>query len=372
AIRSASPALGGRAPRVWFAYGKRTRPGPDLLRTLRAGARIPAPGDGRAWLARAGRLVHRRDDARHGRPHGARDATASPAFARTRWPRVHRRDRRGRDHRVELRALRAARHPLGIADPAVVVRRVQIALYRLCRHPHAATRSLPAPNIDEVPRDRRGGRHLGAHEVRAAARALAAFEVAVGGGGATLAGRQTVVVHAEAHRAAGVAPLETRLLEHAVEAFLLGLRLHEARARHHQRLAHAGSDALPLHHLRGRAQVLDARVGARADEDLVDPNRGDRRVGLEAHVGKRAFHRVAPHRVLLALGIGHAILDRDHHLGRSAPGDLRLQPRGIDLDHLVEARARIRHQRLPVGDGAVPLLAARRVGTPAQVLDGLL
>ena len=48
----------------------------------------------------------------------------------------------------------------------------------------------------------------GADEVGAATAALAAFEVAVAGGGAALAGGEDVGVHAEAHAAAGFAPLE--------------------------------------------------------------------------------------------------------------------------------------------------------------------
>src|SRR3546814_4136662 len=40
----------------------------------------------------------------------------------------------------------------------------------------------------------------------------------------------------------------------------------------------------------GGAQVLDARVGARADEDAIDRQLVDRHAGREAHVGKRALH----------------------------------------------------------------------------------
>ena len=48
----------------------------------------------------------------------------------------------------------------------------------------------------------------GESEVGAASAALAAFEVAVAGGGAAFAGLQDVGVHAETHAAAGLAPLE--------------------------------------------------------------------------------------------------------------------------------------------------------------------
>ena len=155
------------------------------------------------------------------------------------------------------------------------------------------------------------------------------FEVAVAGGGATLAGLEAVGVHRQAHRAARLAPLEAGRLEDLVQAFLLGLRLHQAGARHHHRQLDARRHALAdaAHDGRCLAQVLDAAVGARADEHLVDADVGHRLVRREAHVDQRALDRVALGRVLLALGIGHAVVDRQHHLGRRAPGDLRLDLR---------------------------------------------
>src|SRR2546430_13836264 len=54
--------------------------------------------------------------------------------------------------------------------------------------------------------------------------ALAAFEVAVAGGGAAFAGGEDVGVHAEAHAAAGLAPVEACFGEDLVETFSFGLR----------------------------------------------------------------------------------------------------------------------------------------------------
>ena len=73
--------------------------------------------------------------------------------------------------------------------------------------------------------NRSGSGHLRADKVGAATTALAAFEVAVAGGGATFAGRKNIGVHTEAHRTAGLAPIEACLAEDLVEAFLLGLLL---------------------------------------------------------------------------------------------------------------------------------------------------
>src|SRR6478735_6058729 len=63
-------------------------------------------------------------------------------------------------------------------------------------------------------------------EVRATALALAALEVAVRRGRRALAGRELVGVHAEAHRAAGVAPLGAEVEEDLVEPLGLGLEPH--------------------------------------------------------------------------------------------------------------------------------------------------
>ena len=85
----------------------------------------------------------------------------------------------------------------------------------------------------EVPGDGGCGSHLGRDQVRASAASLAAFEVAVAGGGAALAGRENVGIHGQAHGAAGLAPVEAGFLEDAVQALGLGLRLDGLRAGNH-------------------------------------------------------------------------------------------------------------------------------------------
>src|SRR4051794_28473622 len=141
----------------------------------------------------------------------------------------------------------------------------------------------PAPDVDEVALDRRRGGHLGRDEVRAPAAPLAALEVAVRGRRAALAGLEDVGVHAQAHRAPRAAPVEAGGLEDLVEALLLGLALHLHRAGDDHRVDVAGAPAA-LDDARGGAQVADARVRARADEDAVEPDLLDRGAGLERHV----------------------------------------------------------------------------------------
>src|SRR6266851_5813203 len=102
----------------------------------------------------------------------------------------------------------------------------------------------------------------------AAALALSPLEIAVRGRGAALAGQQLVLVHRQAHRAAGLAPFEPGFEEDPVEPLLLGLVLDEAGARDDHRL-HPCSDVPAFRHRRGGAQILDPSIGAGADEDAL-------------------------------------------------------------------------------------------------------
>ena len=85
---------------------------------------------------------------------------------------------------------------------------------------------------------------------------------------------------------------------------------------------HAAGDLLAFDDLRRGAQVLDAAIGARADEDAVDLDVLQRGAGLEAHVVERcAPSRRACPRPRSSAGFGHDAGDRQHVLRASAPGD---------------------------------------------------
>src|SRR5262249_18043666 len=91
--------------------------------------------------------------------------------------------------------------------------------------------------------------------------ALAAFEIAVGRRGAALPWLELVGIHAEAHRAARLAPFEPRRLENFVEALGFGLHLHESGARYDHR-AQTRVNFAPADDARDRPKILDAAVGA--------------------------------------------------------------------------------------------------------------
>src|SRR6185312_7161474 len=94
----------------------------------------------------------------------------------------------------------------------------------------AARGSAQLADVGEMAGERCGGGHRRTEEMRAAAGTLTALEVAVRGRGAALARREDVRVHAEAHRAACLAPLEAGGGEDAVETLFLGLLLDLGRA----------------------------------------------------------------------------------------------------------------------------------------------
>src|SRR5687767_10477362 len=107
--------------------------------------------------------------------------------------------------------------------------------------------AVPGADVDEVAGQGGGGGHLGPDEVGAASFALASLEVAIGGGGAALAGLQDVRVHAQAHGAACLAPVKAGGPEDLVQALGLGRCLYLHRARHHHGVD-VRVDLLALHH----------------------------------------------------------------------------------------------------------------------------
>src|SRR6266403_5002445 len=106
--------------------------------------------------------------------------------------------------------------------------------------------------------------HNRADQVRAAVFALAALEIAIAGAGAAFVRWQDVRVHADAHAASGVAPLDTGSSEDFVQPFFFSLGLDAARAGNDERLLDGLGNVLTLNKMRGGAEIIEARIGARA------------------------------------------------------------------------------------------------------------
>src|SRR5690606_22462754 len=94
-------------------------------------------------------------------------------------------------------------------------------------------------------------------------------EVAIAGRRTAFARLELVGIHRQAHAAACFPPLETGFTEDAIEAFLFGLFFYKAAPRNHHRIDRA-RNAMATHDGGCFAQIADAPVGARADEDAVD------------------------------------------------------------------------------------------------------
>src|SRR5262245_9912645 len=135
------------------------------------------------------------------------------------------------------------RYCLGITESVSTFARSSGATRPSCRMNFSM---LVAPDVHEMTGDRGRGRHRRADEMGSRARPLPPLEIAVGRGGDAIAGRRQVVVHAEAHRAARLAPLEAGLGEDLVEAFLLRLLLHEPGPGDHDRELDVGRNAPAL------------------------------------------------------------------------------------------------------------------------------
>ena len=103
-----------------------------------------------------------------------------------------------------------------------------------------------------------GGGHDWAYQMGAAVSALAAFEIAIGGAGAALMRGEDISVHADAHAAACVAPLETSVGENFVEALGFGFGLDAARAGNDEGLLDVFGNVLARDEVGGGAKIVDA------------------------------------------------------------------------------------------------------------------
>src|SRR5258708_7589106 len=129
---------------------------------------------------------------------------------------------------------------------------------------------LPAANVGEMAGHGRGRRHHGTDEMGPRASSLAAFEVAIAGGGAPLARLQDVGVHAQTHGAARLTPFESGATEDAVEPFAFRIALDRLGAGDNHR-SHLPPDLAASDHARGGAHVFHAPAVAGTDKDPSDP-----------------------------------------------------------------------------------------------------
>ena len=120
-------------------------------------------------------------------------------------------------------------------------------------------------------------------------------------------------------------------------------------------------DGLAVCHARNLAQILDARIGARADEHAIDRDIADLLAALQPHIGERTLRGL--HACLssaIVCGFGTRPVIDDHLLRIGAPGDERRQRADIEPDLAVEFGTRRRSAAFP--NSAWPRPTPRRCG----------
>ena len=132
------------------------------------------------------------------------------------------------------------------------------------------------------------------------------------------------------------------------------LLLHQARPGHHQRL-HAGGHLAALGDGGGGADVLDAAVGAGADEHHVDRHVRQLLAGRQRHVFQHALHL----RALAFVRLRRRDRAPTPVTGTTAPGlvpqvTIGAMSRGVQRHGGVVVRAGIGRQRPPIGHAPAP------------------
>ena len=133
----------------------------------------------------------------------------------------------------------------------------------------------------------------------------------------------------------------------------------------------AGTTARPfLRDRSGHADIIEPAVRARADENAIDGDLGQRHSGAQAHI-VQCFAELRPaFDAALARGIGNARGDRQRLLRIGAPGHRRRDGGRIERHLLVEGRARVGRQGAPKPDRLVPGSAFRRERAIREILIG--
>src|SRR5882762_9702432 len=122
--------------------------------------------------------------------------------------------------------------------------------------------------------------------------------------------------------------------------------------------------------MRGGAEIIEARIGARADEDAVHGNIHDGRPGLQPHVFERAFRGLLIVEILEVVRIRDARGDAGDHAGVSSPSDLRSDLFGVELDGHIKFRAVVGLELLPAFNGFLKRFAARDKRTAFEISEG--
>src|SRR3954467_4248049 len=122
--------------------------------------------------------------------------------------------------------------------------------------------------------------------MRAAAASLPSFEVAIACRGAAFARKQNVRIHSQTHGAPRLTPFKPRFREDAMQSFFFSIPFHGLRARNDHG-ADISMHVISLNNARGSAQIFQARIRARSNEDTADADVFHGLARFQGHVLER-------------------------------------------------------------------------------------
>ncbi|MNE34440.1 hypothetical protein D3C80_1281630 [compost metagenome] len=114
---------------------------------------------------------------------------------------------------------------------------------------------------------------------------------------------------------------------------------------------HPGGDLAATGDGGGGTQILDAAVGARPDEHLVDGDITELLARLQVHVGERLAGGLLLHQIAEGFRCRNGFIDGNHLARVGAPGHLRRDIGGVEHHLGIEGGIGIALEGLPVGDG---------------------
>src|SRR5699024_1298984 len=134
----------------------------------------------------------------------------------------------------------------------------------------------------------------------------------------------------------------------------------------------AVSNLPAVQHLGGGAQVLNAGVGARAQEDHVHRDVTQWGSWGQVHVLQSALCGGTVGVVGEVLRCGDGCAQRQALARVGSPGDERGEAGSVDVDDRIELRALVGTQGCPVVDRILPVLTLRGVRAALEVVEGRL
>src|SRR6185369_12284927 len=91
---------------------------------------------------------------------------------------------------------------------------------------------FPLSYVHKMSGDGGGGGHCGTDQMRATAASLSSFKIPIAGRSAAFARFQDVGIHAETHRATGLAPLKAGVKKDSIQPFVFRYALYILRSGH--------------------------------------------------------------------------------------------------------------------------------------------